>query len=113
MAADRWPRPQRCRRALQGFSGLIVGHFCGLVSVRVAQPAVQQAQSARQRFRPLPAYSFAVPILGLVVFQPRQNFGKLLLMPLLRGEHLKEERASTRNITAVLLLHLRDDFALS
>jgi hypothetical protein len=37
----------------------------------------------------------------------------LLLVPLLRGEPLKEERASTRNITAVLLLHLRDDFALS
>ena len=31
------------------------------------EPAVQQAQSARQRFRPLPAYSFAVRILGLVV----------------------------------------------
>ena len=39
------------------------------------EPAVQRAQSARQRFRPLPAYSFAVRILGLVVFQPRQNFG--------------------------------------
>jgi len=26
---------------------------------------------------------------------------------------LKEERASTRNITAAMLLHLRDDFALS
>jgi hypothetical protein len=34
-------------------------------------------------------------------------------MPLLRGEPLKEERASTRNITAAMLLHLRDDFALS
>jgi hypothetical protein len=34
-------------------------------------------------------------------------------MPLLRGEHLKEERASTRNIAAAMLLHLRDDFALS
>ena len=33
-------------------------------------------------------------------------------MPLLRGEPLKEERASTRNITAAMLLHLRDDFAL-
>jgi len=38
------------------------------------EPAVQQAQSARQRFRPLPAYSFAVRILGLVRFPAATQF---------------------------------------
>ena len=32
-------------------------------------------------------------------------------MPLLRGEHVKEEGTSTREVT-VFMLHLRDDFAL-
>lgn len=32
-------------------------------------------------------------------------------MPLLRGEHVEEERTSSRKFTAVML-HLRNDFAL-
>jgi hypothetical protein len=32
-------------------------------------------------------------------------------MPLLRGEHVEEEGTSTREVT-VVMLHLRDDFAL-
>ena len=109
MAADRWPRPQRCRRALQGFSGLIVGCF----SVHVARAGSTTSSVRKAEISSTSSLFIYCSDFRLGRFPAATEFWLIAALPLLRGEHVKEERASTRNITAAMLLHLRDDFALS